>query len=270
MAHSCTRWLVIGGLIGGLGCADDGMSHVDDGTSPLVERSGLSARAYLRGDNVILEIESDQPLYRDVCSSGIVMETRVGDAWQPRRYEVPQRFHRGYYLDDDYVVPTFGLGCDTTSCFAMNGGINAGAASEVVASGTREAPAWAVGSNAQNPAPVFFVNEPEDPAPVFVSVPLAGPLRVELQYSTSPQCSSFETLSVTIDVPDDGVCCPVGEAGCASEGPAGGWAPSLDACREWNGAADEYAERFIDARGCPALHTLHKRPGDGTIPDCTP
>jgi len=248
-------------LAGWLGCADDRTATpqpsgtvVDEVT---VEMNGVTATAYLRGDNILLELESDEPMYQDVCSRTSTLEKRVGDTWQPLRVDLPQGFHDGYYFNDVYATPTFGLGCDVTTCLEMDGTANAGPAVEIVAAGTREPPAWVDSPHTANPAPVY------------VTEPVSGPLRVQLSYSRNAACSSSEVLSIEIEVPEDGVCCPVGPAGCSSAGPGGGWAPSLEACVEWNGTTDEYSELITDTRGCPALRRLWARTGDDTVPDCT-
>jgi hypothetical protein len=165
---------------------------------PVDEEPGTKLAASLRGDNIIVELESDEALYQLTCTGGAAAET--SDA------------------------------------------------------GTRQAPEWAV--NAARPAPMFE------------SEPIAGPVRVTVTYFEDEQCRSPKTATLELDVPEQGVCCPVGEESCNSDGPAGGWAPSLDQCWEWNGTDGEFAERYVDAHGCDTLRAVGRWTGDPRVVPC--
>ena len=60
--------------------------------------------------------------------------------------------------------------------------------------------------------------------------PLTGEITVGVSYYEAEGCNSQETGgSVTFEIPTPelGVCCPIGEAECASTGPRGGWARNI-------------------------------------------
>lgn len=207
-----------------LGCAKDR----NEGAAPklrseaTVEGDGVTASAYLRGDNLIVELESDDPIYTVGCTETYRIETRVGDDWQERRYQAPSsNFHQGFYLDDLYVEPTPGLGCDNVYCYEIDGGRNLGPAVEVIEAGTREVPDWAMNAAA------------DDPARVFESEPLSGPVRLNVRYWLDAECQDPKSVTLELEVPEQGVCCAVAEPGCSSEGLAGGWAISVDDCETY-------------------------------------
>lgn len=257
------RHLAHSGLVliafGLFGCGKDG----NEGAAPsrrsevTVEGDGVTASAYLRGDNLIVELESDEKIYALSCVETDSIWTRVGDDWVERRYQAPSgNFHQGFYRDDVYVEPTPGLGCDSVYCFETDGSRNLGPAVEVIEAGMRAAPEWLMNSIA------------DDPAPVFESEPLSGPLRLRGHYWLDPQCQREKNVTLELEVPEEGVCCPVAEAGCSSEGGAGGWAISADDCQEHYGASGEYAERTTDARGCQVLRAIPMFSSDPRAQEC--
>lgn len=227
-----------------LGCADNhvGSSPESDGDDPTtIVRDGVTAKAYLRGDNVIISLESEAPVYTVACTERTKLEKLVGTSWQPLRNDAPADFHQGYFVDDRYEEPTFGLGCDVQYCMQANGGANAGPPNEIIADGTRAKPSWVTRDNAV------------DPAPVFRTEPLSGPIRASLTYFKDAQCKAPETVSFELDIASEGVCCPVGPAGCSSSGPLGGWAATLETCDDSGGSPGEYSELVVDNRGCEKL-----------------
>lgn len=259
MAQSGTPVAVFALLLAGIACGDDPAGlpadggpndgPADDGGAQRVTvvQGEVTATGYLRGADIVVSLESSRPLYSVLCATDFKLETRVGDSWQPLRNDAPghDAYHDGYYLDDLYIPPTLGLGCDQQVCWESRGVAGGGAAVETIAAGTRPPPPWVQSEHLA------------DPAPLFLTQPVSGPVRAELTYFTDARCQSPLTVSVELDVPEDGVCCPVGTAGCASSGPAGGWAATLETCDDGGFAFSDRSELVTDSRGCAALQTLY-------------
>jgi hypothetical protein len=70
-----------------------------------------------------------------------------------------------------------------------------------------------------------------------------------------PTCAEIRETFVYFfaSFPED-VCCPVGDEGCASSGPAGGWAIDRDSCPVLvPELGDRYYRKYVDPRGCAYL-----------------
>ena len=204
----------------------------------------------LEGDVILVDVTSPIPLFRLSCSNAVVLQRREGDAWVAPRDERPPSYQNpGYYLDGAFVPRAFNLGCDAVGCFSLSVSdpIYVGPAREYVRTGSKAPPEDRVPASGPPAVPAQV--------DVFESRPLSGRVLITIKYFEDSSCGeeSSAALEFTIPTPDQGVCCPIGTAGCSSAGPGGGWAPTLDACRPWTVVYDAMVVPRDDARSCPAL-----------------
>jgi hypothetical protein len=83
--------------------------------------------------------------------------------------------------------------------------------------------------------------------------PVSGKLTISVRYSESPSCERVHEAKLELDVPERGVCCPIGSEECNSGGPVGGWATDLHSCAPFQQLTDTYYRRETDLRDCPVL-----------------
>ncbi|HEX7476537.1 MAG TPA: hypothetical protein VF331_01900 [Polyangiales bacterium] len=173
----------------------------------------------------------------------------------------------GYYLDGTFVagkttgattVATYTSwgACDTPATYTCQANDFVmqvlALAREYVTTGTR-----ASGDVTDGGAPVLV--------PVIETRPFHGKLQVRLGYNVDPDCASQGAVScvLELEVPEQGVCCPIGPEGCGgSPGPGGGWAASLQACPTWETSSERLwsgpglrVQRAVDLHGCPILRS---------------
>ena len=187
-----------------------------------------------------LAVERSNAFYFRICTNALRVAKQSGGAWVPLRDDRHPSFNNpGYYLDGHYVKPSHNEGCDVWACIRLEDGMTVALAQEYVKTGTLAPPS----------------GEDSDVTPVDVveTQPFHGELRVEVQYSKSETCADTEHAVLSLTVPEDGVCCPIGRAECSSSGPGGGWAPNLESCPAWNIAYDAYFEVEHDPHDCPVL-----------------
>jgi hypothetical protein len=205
-----------------------------------VEQDGVTFTARLQNDLVVVDV-SDPDAIEIVSCAGTRLEKKNAQGLAvPLQDDRPGTMNPGHYLDDAYVAPFTSYGCDELGCFPPTSErIEIGVAREYVKTGTRAAPA-----DAPNAGEIVDVIETR---------PLSGELIVHLIYSPAGRCDEHEA-TLAIDVPDEGVCCPIAGEGCAVEGKLGGWAPSLAECGPSMGPfLNEAWMQEDDLRGCPAL-----------------
>lgn len=213
-------------------CAGDGKS----------DAALLSTR--MVGDEVFVDA-ARVDLYYWTCMGEPTLQKQVGAEWVSLRDDRPPGWNSpGYFLDGQYLAPSMNLGCDYITCNAFGETHSIARAVEHVKVGTRAKPASAP---ANAPSPVDMIERR----------PLSGALRARLTYSTSSDCAASTEEFVPITVPEQGVCCPIGDAQCSSEGPGGGWAPTLDACRPWSTTFDVAYQVINDPHDCPTLDYDH-------------
>jgi hypothetical protein len=200
----------------------------------------LKLTPYLLGDTIYIAVEKG-PIRYLTCSGAVKLEKQVGSQWKaPQDDRYPSASNPGFYLDGRFIEPSQNMGCDQRSCEIHDDKIFVARALEYVETGTQAAPTDA-------PTATGTV-------PVVESRPLSGTVRIALVYSYDEACDGTKTTEVTFDIPADGVCCPIAEAGCSNENPpTGGWAPTLDACPDWNVQFEAYYDRRTDPWGCPVL-----------------
>lgn len=223
------------------GAVPDAAQPEPDAAQP----DGFHAR--LEGDVVMIDWDGGA-LSTLTCSGVSLLEKREGDRWVPLRDDRPPSWNSpGYFIDGEYSEPSFNLGCDVVSCYEPNTPLHMGFAREYVKTGTQPIPDGA--GDAGIAAPIL----PADPADVIETRAFHGLLRARFTYSLGTECAEQLEAIVELEVPEEGVCCPIGNAGCSSEGPGGGWAPTLDACRPWSIEYDALSVRATDVRDCPVL-----------------
>jgi hypothetical protein len=249
----------------GTGCGDDDDSTFADGGKVQEEfkkdasASDAAPRFAVRfeGDVIILDVESARRLSQDECANPIRFEQLEGDEFVPMRDD--RRLAPAYYLDDHFVSePSKLIRCDVPSCaqFPRSHSFAIGSANEYVKIGTR---------------PYAASDKSKVDVDVIESRPVSGRIRIRIDYFDDERCDapSGTTLELTIPTPEQGLCCPIGEDGCSSDGPGGGWAPSAEACPPWSvGRDDIFAVAVVedDPRGCPRL-VLDKQMCCGCGPD---
>jgi len=218
-----------------LGCSLISAAAVGCGDS--VPDPGFRVR--LEGVAIILETRSKAKLTHETCQDRVGLEKHVGNAWVPMRDDrPPPSANPGYYLDGIYIPAHYDLGCDAVVCDNFPTTQVVGRAEEYVKTGTK--------------APTDL-NSNETAGDVIETRSFHGEVRVAAQYRTTADCSDAETATLRLTIPATGVCCPVGDPGCSSSGPGGGWAATRDACAPWKTIDDVYFEKDKDSRGCPIL-----------------
>jgi hypothetical protein len=86
------------------------------------------------------------------------------------------------------------------------------------------------------------------------SRPVSGDFYVYFPYGIDGEICEDLELRLDLEVPDDGVCCPIADEGCSIEGPMGGWARSADECRPaMSPVFDAAFSEQNDAHDCPRL-----------------
>jgi len=226
-------------------------SSPDDASDGAID--GVDAgvfRARLIGDLVVVDVPDGLPPLTQLSCSGwwAVLEKPDGARWVPLQDDRhPSSNNPGYFLDGEYIEPSFNLGCDVIGCDdqPFSDLIYADDAREYVKVGTMALP--------EDVSPAPGMSPPDDPADVIETRPFSGALRVRFTYSTERDCSEPHEVTVPLEIPEHGVCCPIGSPSCSSTGPGGGWAPTADACLEWSEVFDESFVITTDPRGCPAL-----------------
>lgn len=222
---------------------------LDPNTHPFPEVTGapIILQPLLQGDLIVATVSSTNPLYMKTCEP--LMEIEKYSVEADRRLPIhddrpPAYNNPGYYLDGLFIPPNHSLDCDEQICmpFPERDRIVFGEAYEYFKTGTRVSPA----------------GYPDIPAMVDVIErrPLSGEITVNIAYYEAEGCNTHESgggLTFEIPTPEAGVCCPIGEAGCASTGPRGGWATRLDKCRPFEPAPERAQLRRDDPRGCPVL-----------------
>jgi hypothetical protein len=200
--------------------------------------------ARLVGDRIVIDVEGPAELGTPSCEETIVIAKLVNGSWRQARDD-RRAANFGYYLDGAFVRQPPN-GCSSCVPLVNNGQIDVGLAYEYVRSGTKAPPADAPDAAT---AP--------DQVDVIEMRPLSGMVRITLTYFEDTFCETDGPLTsvVTLTIPElmQGVCCPIGAAGCSSAGPGGGWAPSLDACVPWTMEYDAMSVLKEDPRGCPKL-----------------
>jgi hypothetical protein len=148
---------------------------------------------------VIVEAHTDLQIMRLSCSGwDAVLEKRVAGDWQPLQDDRhPSWNNPGYFLDGEYVQPSFNLGCDVVySERAFYGGqTQAGHAREYVKTGTRAL------SLEEEDAGTFGEIEPDDPADVIETREFHGELRVRFKYSLLANCETPQEVVLQLEVP---------------------------------------------------------------------
>lgn len=242
-----------------LGCDDDPDPSPLDGATPdaalgdaATDGGDFALSLFMRGDAIYLRATGGDVQYRS-CSDAIRLEKRAGDTWvAPQDDRHPDSNNPGYYLDGVFIGPSSNLGCDAVTCSVGHDEVFVAQALEYVKTGEQPAPA---------DAPTA-----KSPAPVIERRPLRGKLRVTLEYSRMQGCGDSHTETFFVDIPSEGVCCPIGDEGCSSEGPGGGWAPTFDACEPYSIEYDGYSVVQQDPWGCPTLQ-IDESVCCGCVPD---
>ena len=202
---------------------------------------------FFRGDRIEIELPQNRSFYMFDCPKTHVLEKAVLPGWWTALIDDrPQWPYKGYYLDEIFIpMYTSGLGCDVMDCVAYPV-LDVGRAVEYVQTGMRAPPEDADYDDCVPPELV----------PVIETRAVHGMLRARFAYSMDDRCQSGAEAIVEIEVPEQGVCCPIAEIGSGTNIPGGGWAPSPDAC--WN-VTTLSGIRIEDARGCPVLISQSKR-----------
>ncbi len=197
--------------------------------------------ASLEGDWLGVDVRGGT-FYQQSCSGAVRAEKSLGGQWIPLQDDRADSRWYGYYLDGVYVAADRTLGCDVVACERTQARVEVGAVNEYVRTGSMAPPA---GTGA---LPGFELAVIETRA-------FHGQVRVHLVYSSDATCSDAHEANVLLDVPEHGVCCPIGKVDCSSQGPGGGWAPTPDACSKWPGGYPygAFVVRETDVRGCPKL-----------------
>jgi hypothetical protein len=193
-------------------------------------------RMRLDGRMLVLDTLGHQAWAFKDCSNAFVLE-KFGNAWAPLRDERPHD-GRGYYLDGKFIREQ-SVGCEV-SCMKLGKTRDIARAEEYVQIGTKFPPP----------------DEPEPTTPVFVvsSQPIAGALRLIVNYFRDSSCGGeLQTAVIDTSIPTEGVCCPIGPAECTSPGPGGGWAKSYDMCPVFNTEINVAFVSEADSHGCPVL-----------------
>jgi hypothetical protein len=198
-------------------------------------------RVRLEGAAIILEARSGAKLTHETCQDSIGLEKHEGNAWVPMRDDrPPPSANPGFYLDGTYFPAHLDPGCDFVVCDDYPATQVVGHAEEYVKTGTK--------------APLADPHSDETAVDVIETRAFHGDVRVNVQYRTTANCGDApQTARLLLTIPEHGVCCPIGDAGCSSSGPGGGWAPNLDACTPWKTVNDAYLEKNKDSHGCPIL-----------------
>jgi hypothetical protein len=171
------------------------------------------------------------------CSTPFVLE-KFGNAWGPIRDERPHD-GRGYYLDGEFMRGDVAM-CDASSCPSLGKTRDIARAEEYVQIGTKRPPP----------------DQPDPDKPVFMvsTRPLAGPLRLIVNYHVEKSCGGAQQSAVIdLTIPTEGVCCPIGPPACSSPGPGGGWAMTYAECPTFDGAFNVAFVAKAEAHGCPVL-----------------
>jgi len=228
-------WLLIVTALVGLGCDDAPGPRTLDAAAEDASTDGavtgpddLALSVFMRGDAIYVHV-AGATIYDRSCSGGPGLDKQDGDAWvAPQDDRYPDWQNPGYYLDGVFVGPSSNEGCDVVQCSEIPAEVFVARALEYVKVGEQPAPADAPTATS--------------PAPVIERRPLRGQkLRITFLYSRTERCDDTQTATLLLDLPARGVCCPVGTDGCSSEGPGGGWAPSLDACAPYSIEYDGYS-----------------------------
>lgn len=247
---------------------DSGMRDTGIDRADASARDGAAAasagefRVRFTGDLVSVDAPAGLTVYdHGPCAASHAIELRDGNGWwTPLVDQRPHRSHLGYYLEDTFVGPDV-HDCDFTCQPWTTRAL--GNLATYVQIAERAPPVDADYGECFRPdtVPVFQVRRLDDPHPAPGEVGASMLLRARFSYSTAEQCSTWEEAIVEFEVSNEGVCCPIGEAGPGTNVPAGGWAPDTDSCWSWPSALD--LSRIEDAHGCPAL--IHTR---GEIDSC--
>lgn len=197
----------------------------------------------IEGDRIVIDVSGPQePIFVQGCGAPAAVY-RVEDRWVPVRDDrPPSQGNAAYYVDDTYVPAT--EACDAPRCVPVPDG------TQIEVSGTYEY----IKSTETRTAPPDADNVLWE-VPLIERFPLSGSVSVAFTYFRDDACLLSERLETYLDipVPSRGVCCPIGLAECSSEGPGGGWAPTLEQCAPFASESDVLFEQRTDPRGCPLL-----------------
>ena len=220
---------------------------------PTFQTQFVSLQPRLVGDLLEAQVSSTAigntfpSLYMMTCTPEITIEKWSAelDHYAAVRDDRPPFYDNpGYFLDDVFVPPNHSLNCDAQVCAPfprMADRIEVGETYEYVKTGTTAPPPGTSGAAAE--------------VDVIERTALSGELKVSIAYYEESTCAvaTGGGFSYEVPPPELGVCCPVGEAECASSGPRGGWAENLKACRPFTYSQDHVYVQRDDPRGCPVL-----------------
>jgi hypothetical protein len=169
---------------------------VPDGSLPVTTLPDGAFTLRLDDDAVVVvEAHTEVQIMQWSCSGwDPAIDKRVGATWQPLQDDRhPHHENPGYFLDGEYVEPSFNEGCDALGCFSTfgRGEIRAGYAREYVKTGTRAL------SSEEEDAGV----EVDDPADVVETRAFHGELRVRFKYSLLEDCDAPQELALELEVP---------------------------------------------------------------------
>jgi hypothetical protein len=190
----------------------------------------------------MLVSSASRPLLHFTCRDAIVLERQSDSGWTPLRDDRPQPVETAmYYVDERFVAPTVFVGCGASACVRLESPLFLARAVEYVAIGSAEAPEG-------------MGVEPGTSVPLIESRPVYGHVRARIRYSSDAGCSTSHDGQAEFAIDGiEGVCCDVGDEGCASRPARGGWAIDKQACRGWLSGAEAYYQPLIDGYGCPTL-----------------
>lgn len=204
-----------------------------------VDVVGFSVR--LDGGSVMLDVNNPLAAFYWTCRDAIVLQkldVATGTWVRPIDQRPPSHNNPGYYLDGRFVPPSFNEGCDVLACQNFGSTNFVAKAAEYVQVGVVEI--------VDQGTPVYV--------PSIETRPLTGSARVVVQYASDGMCTAQMSTVLALTLPtSDGVCCAIGNEGCSSTGPAGGWALDYDSCRPFFPSFDTYFRRSVDQHGCPYL-----------------
>jgi hypothetical protein len=227
-------------------CTSDSAATASDAAAADADSSSsaLELVGRLEGERFLVDKPRGPALYYWSCSSDLQAQKLVAGQWvalqDDRTFSVRAA---GYYLDDTFVPAEPGLGCDVNVCTPVQNPIFVTLVNEYVRTGMKAPPPGAPAGNQPAGATVAVIE----------TRPFHGKLRAHLRYSTEPSCNAPQVADVALDVPAQGVCCPIGSTQCSSEGPGGGWAPDTASCAPWSMIYDGAYLVKNDAHGCPVL-----------------
>lgn len=198
--------------------------------------------ARLDQSSVILDVKNPFAAYYVTCSDALILQKldiAMGSWVDPTDQRPPSYNNPGYYLDGRFVPPSSDAGCDVRSCQNFGSTNFVAKAAEYVQVGVVEVIHQGVTIH----------------VPSIETRPIAGSVRVVVQYALDPMCGgALQSAVLGLTIPTtEGVCCVVGIGGCNSAGPAGGWAIDYDSCRGFWPMPGTYFREAMDARGCPYL-----------------